>query len=186
MRNWNTIGKRLLIVLLLVLLGLEAVMEIRYSCDELSITSTDTEKILRRVPEAVITEENKALWAELVELPSVQGLLEGGENGELYASEKPDIAAAAGKYLNEEEAGSLFIGALFFEDGFSAYMSWREGRSFSYLQITPEEGGAAYYKIYVPRRGISYENRNGERAQKSEVHRRWFAWLRDGMWKEGE
>ena len=66
-------GKRILIVLLLVLLGVEVRMELRYPCDELSVTSRDTEKILRRAPEVVITEEDKALMAELLAVPSEIG-----------------------------------------------------------------------------------------------------------------
>lgn len=185
--SWKPFLKRALAVLLLVLLGAEVYMEFRYPCDEIFIASTDTKKILRRVPEAVITEEDKALWAELLELPSVQGLLEGGEDGYLYASENPDVAAAAEEYLSGEEAGSLSVNVLFVQDGSSVtYISWKEGGSFSFLQITPEESGPVYYKIYCPKRGTSYENWDNEQAQKSEVHRRWFAWLRDGLWKEGE
>ena len=70
------------------------------------------------------------------------------------------------------------------EDGSVVFASWREEASIFYLQEGPEEG--EYYKIYAPKRGISYENWDNERAQKSEVHRRWFAFLRDGMWKERE
>ena len=46
--DWKRMGKRVLVVLFLVLLGLEVCMELRYPCDELSITSKDTEKILRQ------------------------------------------------------------------------------------------------------------------------------------------
>ena len=97
MMDWKRIGKRFLIVLLLVLLGLEVCMELRYPCDELSVTSTDTEKILRRTPEVVITEEDKALMAELLAVPSVQALVESRENGDVYAWEEPGVAEAAGK-----------------------------------------------------------------------------------------
>lgn len=186
MIDWKKLCKRLFIVLLLVLLGTEAFMELRYPCDELSVTSTDTERILRRMPEAVVTEENKALLTELMEVPSVQNLLENKESKDIRASEDPDIAAAAGKYLSEAGIGSLNVSASFSEDGFVVFMGWREGKSLSCLQITPEEGVPAYYKLYSPKRGVTYENWDNERAQKSEVHRRWFAWLRDGMWKEEE
>ncbi|MCI9578904.1 MAG: hypothetical protein HFF98_08665 [Oscillibacter sp.] len=175
-------GKRILIVLLLVLLGVEVRMELRYSCDELSVTSTDTEKILRRAPEVVITEEDKALMTELLAVPSVQALVESGENGDVHAWEEPGAAEAAGKYLDAESAESLTVSALFDEGGSVVFAGWREEEGVFYLQEGPEEG--AYYKLYSPKRGRIYENWDNERAQRSEVHRRWFAWLRDGLWKD--
>lgn len=181
--NWKKLLKRLLTALLLVLLGLEVCMELRYPCDEISVVSTDTEKILRRTPEVVIMEEDKALMAELLAVPSVQALVESGENGDVHAWEEPALAEAAGKYLDAESAESLAVSALFDEGGSVVFAGWREEGVF-YLQEGPEEG--AYYKLYAPKRGKSYENWDNERAQKSEVHRRWFAWLRDGMWKDGE
>lgn len=168
-------GKTILAVLLLVLLGVEVCMELRYSCSEILVTSRDTEKILRRIPEAVITEEDRSMMAELLALPSVQGLLEGGESGDLTASENPDIRAAAGKYLDAESAEALNVSAVFLEDGSLIYAGWQKEASIYCLQVGPEEG--SYYKLYAPRQGKSYENWDNERAQKSEVRRRWFAWL---------
>ena len=89
---------------------------------------------------------------------------------------------AAGKYLDPESAESLNVSALFDEGGSVVFAGWREEEGIFYLQEGPEEG--AYYKLYSPKRGRTYENWNNERAQKSEVHRRWFAWLRDGLWKD--
>ena len=182
--DWKRMGKRVLVVLFLVLLGLEVCMELRYPCDELSITSKDTEKILRRTPEVSITEEDRTMMAELLAVPSVQALVESGENGDVRAWEDSGLEEAAGKYLDPESAESLNVSALFDEGGSVVFAGWREEASIFYLQEGPEEG--EYYKIYAPKRGISYENWDNERAQKSEVHRRWFAWLRDGMWKERE
>lgn len=185
--DWKTAFKRILIALLLVLLGLEICMELRYPCDEISITSTNTERILRWVPEAVITEEDKDLMAELLAVPSVQALVQSGENGDVFAKEDPEVKDIAGKYLGEESAGDLNVSALFFEDGYEVFLGWRDGKKIFYLQMKPEGDGAEYYKIYAPKPGkTSYENWDNERAQKSEVHRRWLAWLRDGMWKDGE
>ena len=175
-------GKRILIVLLLVLLGLEVCMELRYPCDELSVTSRDTGKLLRRTPEVVITEEDRDLMAELKELSSVKELLENEENGDVCAWENPEVLAAAEKRLDKESAESLNVSTLFSEDEYVVFAGWREGKSVFYLQEGPEEG--TYYKFYRPKRGTSYENWDNKRAQKSETHRRWFAWLRDGMWKD--
>lgn len=182
--EWKTLLKRFLTVLLLVLLGVEVRMELRYPCDELSVMSKDTEKILRRVPEVSITEEDRALMAELLEVPSVQALVESGETGDVRAWEEPALAEAAEKYLDAESAQSLNVSALFHEDESVVFAGWREEKSLFYLQEGPEEG--AYYKLYAPKRGRTYENWDNERAQKSEVHRRWLAWLRDGLWKDGE
>jgi hypothetical protein len=180
--DWKRMGKRVLVVLFLVLLGLEVCMELRYSCDEISITSKDTEKILRQTPEVSITEEDRAMLAELLAVPSVRELLEGGENGDVRAWEEPGAAEAAGKYLDAESVESLTVSALFDEGGSVVFAGWREEEGIFYLQEGPGEG--AYYKLYSPKRGKTYENWDNERAQRSEVHRRWFAWLRDGLWKD--
>lgn len=182
MKGKKNAGYSLLIILLLVLLGVEVYMELRYSCDEISITSKDTEEILRRTPEVSITEEDRAMLAELLAVPSVRELLEGGENGDVHAWEEPGVAEAAGKYLDTESAESLTVSALFDEGGSVVFAGWREEKSIFYLQEGPEE--EAYYKFYSPKRGRTYENWDNERAQRSEVHRRWFAWLRDGLWKD--
>ena len=180
-------GKRILIALLLVLLGLEACMELRYPCDEISVVSKDTEKILRRTPEVSITEEDRTLMAELLEVPSVRELVESGENGDVFAKEDPEVKDIAGKYLGEESAEDLNVSALFYEDGHAVFLGWRDGKRIFYLQLRPEGDGAEYYKLYSPKPGKnSYENWDNERAQKCVVRRRWFAWLRDGLWKDGE
>lgn len=185
MRNWKK-ADRLIVILILILLGVEVCMELRYPCNEISVTSKDTEKILRRTPEVVITEEDRALLAELMEVPSVQALVESGESGYVLAAEDQEVKNVSEKYLSKESAEDLNVNALFFdEDVCVVYLGWmdEEEQKF-YLQAGPEEG--AYYKLYVPKRGRTYENWDNERAQKSEVHRRWLAWLRDGLWKDGE
>lgn len=55
MGDLKKILKTTILVLLLVLLGIEVSMEIRYSCNEVVVTSENTEAILRRVPEVEIT-----------------------------------------------------------------------------------------------------------------------------------
>lgn len=186
--DWKKLLKRILTVLLLVLLGLEVCMELRFTCKELSVASTDTEKILRRMPEVLITEEDRALMAELLAVPSVQALVESGENGDVFAKENPEVKDIAGKYLGEESAENLNVSALFSEDGHVVFLGWMDEKErIFYLQMKPEGDGTEYYKLYAPKPGkTSYENWDNERAQKSEVHRRWLAWLRDGMWKDGE
>lgn len=187
MINWKNAAKRILIVLLLVLLGGEVYMEIHFGCHELSITSTDTEKILRQTPEVFITEEDKAMMAELLAVPSVQALVESGESGTVFAREDPEVKDVAGKYLGEESAENLNVNASFYEDGHVVYLGWiDEKEQILCFQMKPEEDGPAYYKLYSPKRGTSYENWDNESARKGEVRRRWLAWLRDGMWKEGE
>lgn len=185
--DWKKLLKRVLTVLLLVLLGVEVCMELRYPCDELSVVSTNTEKILRRTPEVSITEGDKALMAELLAVPSVQALVESGENGDVFAKENPEVKDVAEKYLGEENAENLNVSALFFEDGYEVFLGWRDEERIFFFQMKPEGDGAEYYKLYSPKPGKnSYENWDNERAQKSEVHRRWLAWLRDGMWKDVE
>ena len=180
--NWKKLVRKCGIAVLVLLLGAEVCMELRYPCDELSVTSKDTEKILRQAPEVSITEEDRTMMAELLAVPSVRELLEGGENGDIHAWEDPGAAEAAGKYLDAESVESLTVSALFDEVGSVVFAGWREEEGLFYLQEGPEEG--AYYKLYSPKRGRTYENWDNERAQRSEVHRRWFAWLRDGLWKD--
>lgn len=185
--DWKEIGKKILTVLLLVLLGLEVCMELRYPCDELVVASKDTETILRQVPEVVVTEEDKALLAELLEVPSVRELVEGGENGDVFAKENPEVKNVAEKYLGAESAENLNVGLSFYEGGYAVFLGWKDGKQIFCLQMKSEGDGAEYYKLYAPKPGkTSYENWDNERAQKTEVHRRWFAWLRDGMWKDEE
>lgn len=186
MTNWKKVD-RLIVILILVLLGVEVVMELRYPCDELSITSTNTERILRRTPEVSITEKDRVLMAELMELSSVKELLKSGESGTVFAAENPEVRNIAGKYLGKESAEDLNVNASFYEGGHVVYLGWiDEEEQIFCFQMKPEGDGAAYYKLYAPKRGVSYENWDNERAQKGEVHRRWLAWLRDGLWKERE
>ncbi|MEY8389075.1 hypothetical protein AALC17_17660 [Oscillospiraceae bacterium 38-13] len=177
--DWKRIGGRAALVL--VLLGI--FMELRYPCDELVFTSRDTEKILRRTPEVSITEEDRAFMAELLAVPSVRALVESGEDGYVSASEDPEVRSAAAGFLGEEGAGDLNAGAMFSEGRQVVYLSWMgPGEEIYCLQEGPEAG--AYYKLYSPKRGRTYENWDNQRAQKGEVRRRWFAWLRDGLWRE--
>ena len=68
-----------LIMAAAVLLGVEIYMESHFQYREGYIASEDTASILREVPEVEITEEDRALMAKVVALPSVRELLERGE-----------------------------------------------------------------------------------------------------------
>ena len=63
MKDSKRLLKTTILVLLLVLLGVELCMELRYPCKEAAVVSKDTEAILRRAPEVEITEENRAMVA---------------------------------------------------------------------------------------------------------------------------
>ena len=143
--NWKKLAKRFGIVVLVLLLVAEVCMELRYPCDELSVTSKDTEKILRQAPEVSITEEDRTMMEELLAVPSVQALVESGENGDVRAWEDSGLEEAAGKYLDPESAESLNVSALFDEGGSVVFAGWREEASIFYLQEGPEEW--AYYKL---------------------------------------
>ena len=111
--NWKKLVRKCGIAVLVLLMGAEVCMELRYPCDELSVTSKDTEKILRQAPEVSITEEDRTMMA----VPSVQALVESGENGDVRAWEDSGLEEAAGKYLDPESAESLNVSALFDEGG---------------------------------------------------------------------
>ena len=65
MTDSKKILKKIALVLLLILLGIEVCMEMRYSCDEAVVTSENTEAILRRVPEVEITAALLRLYHKL-------------------------------------------------------------------------------------------------------------------------
>ena len=124
--NWKKLARKCGIAVLVLLLGAEVCMELRYPCDELSVTSKDTEKILRQAPEVSITEEDRTMMAELLAVPSVQARVESGENGDVRAWEDSGLEEAAGKYLDPESAESLNVSALFDEGGSVVFAGWRE------------------------------------------------------------
>ena len=124
--NWKKLARKCGIAVLVLLLGAEVCMELRYPCDELSVTSKDTEKILRQAPEVSITEEDRTMMEELLAVPSVQALVESGENGDVRAWEDSGLEEAAGKYLDPESAESLNVSAMSLEDGSVVFAGWRE------------------------------------------------------------
>ena len=83
MTDSKKILKKIALVLLLILLGIEVCMEMRYSCDEAVVTSENTEAILRRVPEVEITEGDRDLVEAFSRCAAVRKLLESGESGDL-------------------------------------------------------------------------------------------------------
>lgn len=191
MTNWEKIIKRLLIILFLVLLGLEICMEVRYPCDEIVLKSDDRAAILRKNPEIEIGENDRSFLEEISQCPSIENLLNSEEKGFVFAPEDPDVRAVTEVYLESSLADSVTANVLFQEDGtVTIALNWGEtGRNIFWLRKTESKDEAEYFKACsydgpFQRRTI-YENWDNERVQKSEVHRRWFAWFRDGMWKEG-
>lgn len=188
--NWRAVCKKILIILLFILLSLEICMEVRYPCDEIVLKSEDTAAILRKTPEAEITEEDKAFLEEVSQCPNVRKLLEGGEDGFIFAEEDPDVGAVAAAYLGAEKADSLTVNVNFQENGDVAeWSNWGEsGNDIFILQRTRGGDGTKYFKIYSYSGFFgsrsTYENWDNERAHESGVRRRWFAWLRDRMWED--
>ena len=148
-----------LIMAAAVLLGVEIYMESHFQYREGYIASEDTASILREVPEVEITEEDRALMAKVVALPSVRELLESGGAGTISAAGDPEVAGAAGEDLG-----------------------WMDGERTYFLETAGD--GAGYYKFYSPKQGTSYDNWDNERAQQVKVRRRWLAWLRDRVWED--
>ena len=182
MKDSKRILKTTIFVLLLILLGIELCMESRYSCDELVVTSKNTEAILRRAAEVEITEGDKAMVGDLAQCAAVRELLERGENGDLSAADDPELMAAADRHLSPESGATVVISAIFYEDGPYLYVNWTDGGG--HMLVLGKGGDGAeseYYKLYRAGRRSTYENWDNERAQKSVVRRRWFAWLRDRM-----
>lgn len=182
MADSKKILKTTALVLLLILLGVELCMELRYPSDEIAVTSKDTESILRRTPEVEITEEDRAMVEAFSSCAAVQKLLENGENGDLSAAEDPELMAAAERYISPESAATVLVSALFDEESPSLYVNWQnsDGHRF-FLEENRQGNERTYCKIYAPKRKLSYENWDNERAQKSVVRRRWLAWLRDDL-----
>lgn len=184
MNDSKKILKTTILVLLLILLGIEICMEIRYPCDEMVVTSRNTESILRRAPEVEITEEDRAMVEDLSQCAVVQNLLESGESGDLSAADDPELMEAADRHLSPESAATVMVSAIFYEGGPSLYINWTDGGG--HMVVLGKERNSAeeeYYKLYHIRRKGIYENWDNARAQKTVVRRRWLAWLRDRMWE---
>lgn len=186
MRNWKKISETLIVVSLLVLLGVEFYMEYHFSTDEIILKSEDAAAILRGTPEAEITEEDKAFLEEIFRCPSVQGLLDGGENGVLYAADDKDMKTAAERYLSTDGAETLSADVVFQENGKIRTLHWLESeKEIFYLQQTEYGEGTEYYKLYALH-GLfvgrtTYNNWDNERVKEYMVRHRWFAWLWDRM-----
>ena len=181
MKDSKKLLKTTVLVLLLVLLGVELCMEIRYPCKETAVVSKDTEAILRRTPEVEITEEDRATVEDLSQCAVVQSLLESGENGDLPAADHPELMEAADRHLSPESAATVVVSAMFYEGSPSLYVNWTDGGGHT-LILGRERDGEEYYKLYGAGGKYTCENWNNERAQKSVVRRRWLGWLRDDLW----
>lgn len=184
MNDSKKILKTTILVLLLILLGIEICMEIRYPCDEMVVTSRNTESILRRAPEVEITEDDRDMMEAFSQCSAVGELLESGENGDLSAADDPELMEAADQYLPAESAVTVVVSAIFYEGGPSLYINWTDGGG--HMVVLGKERNSAeeeYYKLYHIRRKGIYENWDNARAQKTVVRRRWLAWLRDRMWE---
>lgn len=171
-----------LIMAAAVLLGVEIYMESHFQYREGYIASEDTASILREVPEVKITEEDRALMAEVLALPSVRELLESGGAGTISAAGDPEVAEAAGEHLSGESARFLDVSVTSYEDGAVVDLGWMDGGRTFFLETAGD--GAGYYKFYSPKQGTSYDNWDNERAQQVKVRRRWLAWLRDRVWED--
>lgn len=172
-------------MILLILLGIEISMEIRFPWHEAAVVSENTEAILRRIPQVEITEENRAMVEALFQCAVVQELLEGGGNGDLMAADYPELAEAVQGYLDEESAASVVAGYVSYEEGVSLYVGWKDGEGHQFfLERMRDKGEWDYYKLYVPKQKTTYENWDNARARKVVLRRRWFAWLRERMWEE--
>lgn len=171
---------RLVIALILILLGVEVVMETRYSCDEAAVASENTEAILRREPLVEITEEDRAMMEAFSQCAAVGNLLESGENGDLSASDDPELMETADRYFSPESAATVVVSVMFYEDGSSLYVNWQNGDGQRFVLEKMRDGGERdYYKLYSLNRRTFYENWDNQQARKIVVRRRWFAWLRD-------
>ena len=185
MTDSKKILKGIALALLLILLGIEVCMEMRYSCDEAVVTSENTEAILRRVPEVEITEEDRDLVEAFSRCTAVRELMESGESGDLSAAENPKLMEAAESQLSPESAAAVVVSVIFYEENPSLYINWTDGGDHR-LVLGKERDGAEsrYYKLYRAGRKKFYENWDNEQARKTVVRRRWLAWLQDRMWED--
>jgi len=175
---------------IVILIGMEICMEARFPCEELVLKSEDTGDILREIPEMEIAERDRLFFEELSRCAGVADLLDGGEDGFVFAAEDAEVRAAAEEYLGAEEADFLTVNVAFQENGdITKFLNWGEtGKSVVCMQETGSGDEKEYYKICsfgsFPGRRVTYENWNNESARKSMTQRRWFAWLRDRMWED--
>lgn len=165
MTDSKKILKKIALVLLLILLGIEVCMEMRYSCDEAVVTSENTEAILRRVPEVEITEAEMAMLEEFSRYAVVQELLESGESGYLSAAEEPELMSAADRYLPLESAATVVVNGIFYEESSFLNVNWEDGDGHRvFLEKVRDGSEENYYKLYSVSRRTFYENWDNERA----------------------
>lgn len=185
MTDSKKVLKGTILALLLILLGIEIYMETRYPCDEAVVTSKNTESILRWAPEVEVTEGDRAMAGDFFQCAAVQELLESGENGDLPAAEHPELMAAADRHLSPQSAATVIVSAIFYEGSPSLNINWTDGEGHMIVLVQGKDSAEEeYYKLYRAGRRNIYENWDNERAQKTVVRRRWFAWLRDRMWED--
>ena len=165
MRDWKKISINLVVALLLILMGVEFCMELRYPCSEVAVASNNTEAILRRVPEVEITEEDRDLVDAFSRCAAVQELLESGESGYLSAAEEPELMSAADRYLPLESAATVVVNGIFYEESSFLNVNWEDGDGHRvFLEKVRDGSEENYYKLYSVSRRTFYENWDNERA----------------------
>lgn len=173
---------RPLLILLIFLLTVVVCMEIRFPASEMAVTSKNTASILRRAPQAEITEEDRAMLENLSRCAAVEALLESGESGDAAAADHPELMEAADRYLPPESAVTVIVSAIFYGGEPSLIVNWTgSGNERFVLEKLREDSEWSYYKIYSPKRRISYENWDNWQARKYVLRHRWFSWLLDGV-----
>lgn len=192
MSCWTRWLRRAGWLLLFVILCVLGVLELRYSSYEVVVVSENTSRILRRVPEVEITEEDRELTEALLQCSVVQELVESGGAGDLSGAEAPDLAAAAEKYLSPEASGAISVTVFAVKEdpveNPNFLVSWRNREKELFMvQRTKTEGALEYYKLYA-REGWNgarnvYESFDNERARETTTRRRWLAYFRDRMWE---
>ncbi len=183
MRDWKRVGV-LIAAAMLILIGVEVCMEARYSCHELSQVKISDEKILKEMPDIVLTDADAALGERVLSAPRVAEALGIKEGVDLA---KDEAALLFWDYL-PEDTGPKSICA--FQN--SVICEYLEGENkrivltfFQDHEYGPYKTIGLYSGGDAPRREcrVIYENQAGE-LKKMRVQRRWFAWLRDRMWED--
>lgn len=186
MKGWKKTAIAAVVLILAVLAGIEVRMESRFRYWKDEIVSEDTEAILRKVPEACITEKDHEFLEEALQYPAVQEWARNGENNHLYARDCPDITEALQNYLPSDCADSLCVSLICYENGYHLVLDWENGKSRTLLEKNHNTEKEWYRKIFMPEETVYYQNDDNQQAKKAVSKRQWFAWLRHESEESGK
>jgi hypothetical protein len=158
-----------------------AYYEIHFDTDEVVTVNISEEKILKEMPDIALTETDYAFGERVLADPAVISAMEKGESrdlpeetvAELFADYLPEGAVSQGIAVHQK---IVYCGYLQNEKQSVWLTFFQNGEYGPYKTITVYRGNGKTFNV-------TYENQAGK-LQKLKMSHRWFAYLRDRVWKE--